>query len=158
MSSAPQAPDLQRARARARADLQLLSQVQLSRRGTNLPLAGGGDRSGRTGMGCRFVGVRGHARAHPPDRLAASAGLRDGIDPTGHQEPVECRASSYLARQAPEWLPRITPHRGRRTERHFWQPGGGCDRNIIEPRTLSARIDYIYLNPVRRGLVDRARD
>jgi putative transposase len=74
------------------------------------------------------------------------------------KEPVGRRASSYLARHAPEWLPRITPHRGRRTERHFWQPGGGCDRNIIEPRTLSARIDSIHLNPVRRGLVDRARD
>ena len=74
------------------------------------------------------------------------------------KEPVGRRASSHLARHAPEWLPRITQHRGRRVERHFWQPGGGCDRNIIEPRTLSAMIDYIHLNPVRRGLVERARD
>jgi putative transposase len=74
------------------------------------------------------------------------------------KEPVGRRASSYLARHAPEWLPRVTQHRGRRTERHFWQPGCGCDRNIIEPRTLAAMIEYIHLNPVRRGLVDRARD
>ena len=62
------------------------------------------------------------------------------------------------ARHAPEWLPRITVRRGRRVERHFWQPGGGCDRNITEPSTLRAMIDYIHLNPVRRGLVTRARD
>jgi putative transposase len=74
------------------------------------------------------------------------------------KEPVGRRATSYVARHAPEWLPRITQRRGRRVERHFWQPGGGCDRNIIEPRTLRAMIDYIHLNPVRRGLVERACD
>src|SRR5262249_40133508 len=72
------------------------------------------------------------------------------------KEPVGRRASSYLARNAPEWLPRITQHRGRRTERHFWQPGGGFDRNITEPKTLPAMIGYLHLTPVRRGLVARA--
>src|SRR4051794_2753616 len=74
------------------------------------------------------------------------------------KEPVGRRAATYLARYAPEWLPRITRQRGPRTERHFWQPGVGFDRNITEPRTLSAMIDYLHLNPVRRGLVKRARD
>lgn len=36
-----------------------------------------------------------------------------------------------------------------------WQPGGGYDRNIVEPATLRAAIDDIHANPVRRGLVDR---
>jgi putative transposase len=74
------------------------------------------------------------------------------------KEPVGRRAAFHLARHAPEWLPRITEHRGRRTERHFWQPGGGFDRNVTEPRTLASMIDYIHFNPVRRGLVPQARD
>jgi len=74
------------------------------------------------------------------------------------KEPVGRRAAWFIARHAPAWLPRITQRRGRLVERHFWQPGGGCDRNLIEPTTLRARIESIHLNPVRRGLVARARD
>lgn len=73
------------------------------------------------------------------------------------KEPVERRAAWFIARHAPEWLPRITQHRGHRVERHFGQPGG-FDRNIIELTTLQAVIEYIHLNPVRRGLVAHARD
>lgn len=74
------------------------------------------------------------------------------------KEPVGRRASAFLAKNAPQWLPRITQVRGGRTKRHFWQVGGGYDRNVVEPRTLLATIDYIHLNPVRRGLVERASD
>jgi putative transposase len=74
------------------------------------------------------------------------------------KEPVSRRATSFLVGRSPEWLDRITRRRGHRVERHFWQPGGGCDRNVTEPRTLMAMIAYIHLNPVRRGLADRARD
>lgn len=72
--------------------------------------------------------------------------------------PVGLRAISYLEEHAPEWLPRITRQRGDRIERLFWQSGGGYDRNADEPRTLQEMIDYIHLNPVRRGLVARAED
>jgi putative transposase len=74
------------------------------------------------------------------------------------KEPVGRRATSYLSRHAPVWLARITQGRGQSSERHFWQRGAGFDRNITEPRTLLSMIDYIHLNPVRRGLVDRACD
>lgn len=37
----------------------------------------------------------------------------------------------------------------------FWQRGGGYDRNLTEPRTIFAEIDYIHANPVRRGLCER---
>jgi putative transposase len=40
----------------------------------------------------------------------------------------------------------------------FWQSGGGYDRNIDSGRTLLEMIDYIHLNPVRRGFVARAED
>lgn len=37
---------------------------------------------------------------------------------------------------------------------HFWQRGGGYDRNIISKEALKSSIEYIHNNPVRRGLVD----
>jgi putative transposase len=74
------------------------------------------------------------------------------------KEPVGRSAVSYLAQHSPEWLPRITRQRGTRTERLFWQSGGGFDRNIWEPRALLSMIDYIHMNAVRRGLVARSID
>lgn len=38
----------------------------------------------------------------------------------------------------------------------FWQPGGGYDRNLWKPATIHKEVDYIHLNPVRRGLCERA--
>jgi putative transposase len=74
------------------------------------------------------------------------------------KEPVGRAAMKYLRRLRPDWLARLTRRRGKREERLFWQSGGGYDRNIKEPSTLMAMIEYIHLNPVRRGLVDRAVD
>ncbi len=70
------------------------------------------------------------------------------------KEPVGRRAVKHLKQHSPEWLSRITVRRGKRTERRFWQAGGGFDRNVWEPRTLLAMIEYIHANPVRRGLVE----
>ena len=74
------------------------------------------------------------------------------------KEPVGRDAFKHLRRHAPEWIPRLTRRRGKRRERLFWQSGGGYDRNITEPGALLAMIEYIHLNPVRRGLVEQARD
>ncbi|MEW4569083.1 transposase [Tautonia sp. JC769] len=72
------------------------------------------------------------------------------------KRPVARKAIAFLGANAPEWLERLARRRpdGSRTF-HFWQAGGGYDRNIIEPTTLQHMIDYVHLNPVRRGLVDR---
>jgi putative transposase len=72
--------------------------------------------------------------------------------------PVGRKAIAHLKEHAPHWLPKITVKRGKRTERRFWQAGGGFDRNVFEPHTLLAMIDYIHANPVRRGLITRAED
>lgn len=74
------------------------------------------------------------------------------------KQPVGQRAIRFLGANAPHWLPRITRQRGGTRERLFWQSGGGYDRNIDEPRTLMAMLDYLHLNPVRRGLVERPTD
>jgi putative transposase len=40
----------------------------------------------------------------------------------------------------------------------FWQEGPGYDRNLSSQKTVLAAIDYIHLNPVRRGLVASSVD
>lgn len=43
-------------------------------------------------------------------------------------------------------------------QEHFWQRGGGYDRNITSMGELEEKIRYIHDNPVRRGLVHCAAD
>ena len=74
------------------------------------------------------------------------------------KQPVGRRALAFMQANAPKWLPRVSRRRGNRIERQFWQPGGGYDRNIIGPKTLQSMMDYIHMNPVRRGLVERPGD
>ena len=45
-----------------------------------------------------------------------------------------------------------------KTSFRFWQEGPGYDRNIFSNSAMTASIDYIHNNPVRRGLCDRAID
>jgi putative transposase len=74
------------------------------------------------------------------------------------KERVARQAIGWLEQNATSWIPRITVREGLRTRRRFWQPGGGYDRNIESVDTLENMIDYIHLNPVRRGLVKKAID
>jgi len=41
---------------------------------------------------------------------------------------------------------------------HFWQVGGGYDRNIISDEELREKFNYIHQNPIRRKLVERPQD
>jgi putative transposase len=41
---------------------------------------------------------------------------------------------------------------------HFWQQGGGYDRNIYSAEEFHEKIGYMHENPVKRGLVGRAID
>jgi len=40
----------------------------------------------------------------------------------------------------------------------YWQEGPGYDRNLSTEDAVMAAIDYIHLNPVRRGFVERITD
>lgn len=84
------------------------------------------------------------------------------------KRPVGAKAIRYLqaekdcdsrdATNSALWLQRLTRQRGQRTERLFWQSGGGYDRNITSPKTLLKMLDYLHANPLRQGLVTRAED
>ena len=52
-------------------------------------------------------------------------------------------------------LARITTPKG---AFRFWQDGGGYDRNIVTPRRIVQKIQYIHNNPVARNLVRRPTD
>ncbi len=77
---------------------------------------------------------------------------------SGIKTPVSRRAISYLRQEQSPWLARLTRQRGQRTERLFWQSGGGYDRNIVCGSTLLKMLDYLHHNPVRRKLVAQASD
>ena len=63
------------------------------------------------------------------------------------------KAMNFLRRTNPRWLERLTTrHPNGKVERHFWQPGGGYDRNIFTMKALVGSIYYIHANPVRRDL------
>jgi len=94
-----------------------------------------------------------HLIIHPRQVEYDIAAIRAAI-----KRPVGLKAIAFLESEAPHWLKKITRRRGSRIERLFWQSGGGYDRNITEPATLMAMIDYLHLNPVRRGLAERAVD
>jgi putative transposase len=52
-------------------------------------------------------------------------------------------------------LQRLTDARGKL---HFWQQGGGYDRNLYSAHQVQQKVDYIHENPVHRQLVSRAVD
>jgi putative transposase len=52
----------------------------------------------------------------------------------------------------------IITRRSGKAEFHFWQQGPGYDRNLNTVNAVLAAIDYVHLNPVRRGLCARPED
>jgi putative transposase len=97
-----------------------------------------------------FMPEHAHLIVHPRDVAYDIAEIKKAI-----KSPVGDKAIRFLLAESPAWIPRITRKRGSKTERLFWQSGGGFDRNVITPATLMKMIDYIHMNPVRRELVER---
>ncbi|MEX2168376.1 MAG: hypothetical protein WD851_03625 [Pirellulales bacterium] len=75
------------------------------------------------------------------------------------KRPFSYRAKLYFKENRSDWLEKLMVRQrpGVQTFR-FWQEGPGYDRNLRSEKALRAVIDYLHLNPVRRGLVDRDVD
>jgi putative transposase len=72
---------------------------------------------------------------------------------TSIKRPVSIKALSHVRGSAPAFLSRMEDRQpGGQIHYRFWQRGGGYDRNLSEPKTIWAEIDYIHANPVRRGI------
>jgi putative transposase len=75
------------------------------------------------------------------------------------KQSVSRRAVAWSRKNSPEFLPRLRVEwPSGRVEHHFWQQGGGYDRNMWQPKALWASVDYIHMNPVRKGLVAQPTD
>jgi putative transposase len=71
------------------------------------------------------------------------------------KRPMTDHVLNWVRIHAPDFLDRMTGPDG---ERHFWQPGGGYDRNLRCVADVHTKIAYIHRNPIRRGLVVRPED
>jgi putative transposase len=100
-----------------------------------------------------FMPEHAHLIVWPKEPVYDIAHIRHAI-----KAPVARKSIQYLKDHSPDWLPRITRSRAGKTERLFWQSGGGYDRNLDSPPTLFKEIDYIHMNPVRKGLVEVAEN
>ena len=75
------------------------------------------------------------------------------------KKSVANRALTFVRHQAPEFLKFMEDRQPNgKTHYHFWQRGGGYDRNLFEPTTVFQQIEYIHNNPVRRGLCKQPED
>lgn len=75
------------------------------------------------------------------------------------KSPVSRHAKKFLIEAGEvDWLQRLTARHGDRETFRFWQPGGGFDSNLWSATTIIAAMEYIHVNPVRRGLVQRPID
>jgi putative transposase len=73
------------------------------------------------------------------------------------KRPFSFRVKEALATARSPLLDTLTVRERPGVERfRFWQEGGGYDRNLQTESAVLASIDYIHLNPVRRGLCGRA--
>jgi putative transposase len=73
----------------------------------------------------------------------------------GLKRPVGTTALAGWRRLRWQGLSQLTDGRG---EAHFWQTGGGFDRNVRDGKEFSETIEYIHQNPVTRALVSTPTD
>ncbi len=90
-----------------------------------------------------------------PEREASTvSALLNGI-----KRPYSYRIKQLLMASDSDLVDRLTiRQRPGTTTFRYWQEGPGYDRNITEPETIQATIDYMHNNPVKRGLCERAID
>ena len=75
------------------------------------------------------------------------------------KQPFSSQIKAHLEEAGSPLIRRlmIRERRGKLAFR-FWQEGPGCDRNLFQPVSIRASINYIHKNPVERKLCRRAID
>lgn len=75
------------------------------------------------------------------------------------KRPSSFRIKQLLVTSQPMLCDDLTVReRPGKTAFRFWQEGGGYDRNFTSGDSVRASIEYIHMNPVRRGLCMRPSD
>ena len=71
------------------------------------------------------------------------------------KRPSSFRIKQQLQQQRSPWLQPLTiRERPGTTVFRFWQEGPGYDRNLIKQEVMIEALEYVHLNPVRRGLCE----
>ena len=105
-------------------------------------------------------------RPGPDVRVLEDEGANDrGVGNTGLLEwgPITAGLKTSVAKRIlNRWrrlhAPILSRLRNAGGELHFWQPGGGFDRNVRNDGELEREIRYIHRNPVERELVQKPTD
>jgi putative transposase len=75
------------------------------------------------------------------------------------KRPFSYRFKQKLDQQNSPWLRRLrVRERPGRFAFRFWQEGPGYDRNLMTTDAMVTAIEYLHLNPVRRGLCEHPAD
>jgi len=75
------------------------------------------------------------------------------------KRPFSYRVKQQLSESTAPLLDQLTVHqRPGVTTFRFWQEGPGYDRNLTHDSTVTAAIEYIHNNPIRRRLVTASVD
>ena len=85
----------------------------------------------------------------------------DGIDKLlkAIKRPYSYRIKKLLIAEHSPLLARLTIRQRPGVETfRYWQEGPGYDRNLTNTKTVLAAVDYVHLNPVRRGLCRSATE
>ncbi len=95
-----------------------------------------------------------HSLVFPMGPASRVSGLLKAV-----KQPFSNRIKQLLVENSSGLLRRLTVReRMGKTAFRFWQEGPGYDRNLLTPKAVKSSMDYIHLNPVRRGLVDEPCD
>jgi len=95
-----------------------------------------------------------HLLVNPRDDAPAISHLLDRI-----KQPFSMEIKELLSNGNKRLLRQLTvQERPDRRCFRFWLEGPGYDRNIFSTEAMTASLDYIHNNPVKRGLCDRAVD
>jgi len=93
-----------------------------------------------------------HLLIHPRDEIYSISHILQTI-----KQSTARKAIYYLRRNDPSGLHLLATGQ-KYSPYHFWQDGGGYDRNIIATETLILAVNYIHANPVRKGLAKSPDD
>ncbi len=75
------------------------------------------------------------------------------------KQPVSIQVRKDLESTNSRLLPKLmVRERPGKIVFRYWQEGPGFDRNLFTTKAVQASLDYIHLNPVKRGLSFKARD
>ena len=73
------------------------------------------------------------------------------------KRPVSRQVKEMLLQTGSRLLPKLTVReRPGKMAFRFWQEGPGYDRNLSTPQAVLVSMQYIHMNPVRRGLCQQA--